>query len=85
MTVRTRAIDLRRSWLCGRGSDELSVGLKAKTEGTGQNVHPVELRRSASSYLLRAELTQLCFEIHELLLQIILALSPKLTGADLCS
>lgn len=70
----------------GEVSDELSRGLKSKgLRVQGKNSHPVELRRSASSYLLCAELTQLCFEVHELLLQIILALAPELTGADLCS
>ena len=77
-------MDLRRSWLYCSSSDELSWSLKGNDEGSGHNAHLVEFRRRASGNLLCAELTQLCFEVHELLLQIILTLSPELTGADLC-
>ena len=66
-----------------RGLDLLLWNLRVKAEEIRQYTHLLEFRRSASSDLLRPELTQLCLEVDQLLLQIILALAPKLAGADL--
>ena len=54
-------------------------------EKEGGYAHPVEFGRRASGDLLGAELTELGFEVLELLLEIVFALAPELTGADLGS
>ena len=58
----------------GRRRDSELVGL----------LHFMKLRGGTSGDLLGAQLAQLCFEVHELLLEIILALAPELAGADFC-
>ena len=45
-------------------------------------IHLGELRRGTTCDLLCAELTQLCLQVDELLLQIILVLAPKRIGLD---
>ena len=45
----------------------------------------MEFGRRASGDLLGAELTELGFEVLELLLEIVFALAPELAGADLWS
>ena len=54
-------------------------------EGGRGYAHPMEFGRRASGDLLGAELTELGFEVLELLLEIVFALAPELTGADLWS
>ena len=62
-------------------------GFRDKVEGgnKGEHAHPVEFGRRTSGDLLGAELTELGFEVLELLLQIVFALAPELAGADLGS
>ena len=65
-------------------------GSLQKQDGEGRgNIrgysHPVEFGRRTSGDLLCAELTELGFEVLELLLEIVFALAPELTGADFWS
>lgn len=51
-------------------------------QDSGDDEHSGELGSRSSSNLLSAQLTELSLELSKLLLQIILALSPKGTGLD---
>lgn len=52
-------------------------------KSTIQNVHSVQLGRSTLGDLLNTELAEFGLQLIELLGEIILALSPELTGLDL--
>ena len=78
--MRTRAIDLRTSWLGHVSHNRRFAGLQ--TSSVLQNVHLVELRLCTSCDLLRPQLNELGLEVFQLLLELILVLAPELRCLD---
>lgn len=87
MMVRTRAIDLRTSWLVIMSVFVVSFFSSRFSPSSRcmvyRHVHLAQLRLGTTSDLLGPQLHKLGLEVVELLLQFLLVLAPELGGLDL--